>query len=769
MTKRIYMSVVAMLLLLAITATASAATVTRDLPDTSVDPSSEFEVSISQSGFFVVGNVFEVLPEGFTYVSESAAGVDSASYNAGTRTLTLVIDAGTSTVTYRVTAGTTESPFSGTYSTIDGSADPVTGSVVGDTTFSLTDTNGDGGGDGGSDVTVIRDLPDIAVVPGTEFEVSISQSGFFAVGNVFEVLPEGYAYVSGSAAGVDSASYNAGTRTLTLVIDAGTSTVTYRVTAGTTELPFSGTYSTVDTSADPVIGNVGGETTVSLIGIGVVSVTRDLPDMTVDNSTQFDVSLSQSGFFVVGTVVEVLPEGYAYVDGSATGVDSASYNAGTMTLTLVIDAGTSTVTYSVISGTADGTFTGTFSTIDGSANPVIGNVGGEDDVTITTPGPDPSITAPSDQSTIFGTVTVTAINNNVDSTIVYCKFEHAPMADSDNWTELGNDTNGTDGWSVENNTKLYPDGDYYLRATMGDSEGYTGDTQIMVTLANPPEPRITKPVDGANIRRGISIDIIEVDESGQDDIVSNTFEYSLADEDTWTLIGVDYSPDGGWKVSWNIPEDMKEGDYKIRATMEDVKGNTGTDEINMTILTEGIPLFEGWNLFSVPGRLDNASVEHVLEDIIPDTAAVLIYWDASVSPGMWVNVAEIEPLKGYAIFVSNDSTIVNLDPKPEPSGSLQLYKGINYIGMTGYVSAPAETALAIGVGNIDNSYDKIYHCANGTSDRIGYNCNVWPGSPCPPKFDVEDIHVSTEDFQMEPYAGYLVHMTEDAIYYGQAL
>jgi len=767
MTKRIYISMVALLLLLAITATASAATVTRDLPDTSVDPGSEFEVSISQSGFFAVGNVFEVLPEGYTYVSESATGVDSASYNAGTRTLTLVIDAGTSTVTYRVTAGTTELPFAGTYSTVDSSADPVTGSVVGDTTVSLTDTNGGGGG--GSGVTVIRNLPDTSIDPSSEFEVSISQSGFFAVGNVFEVLPQGYTYVSESAAGVDSASYNAGTRTLTLVIDAGTSTVTYRVTAGTTELPFSGTYSTVDSSADPVTGPVVGDTTVSLIGIGVVSVTRDLPDTTVDNSTQFDVSLSQSGFFVVGTVVEVLPEGYAYVDESAGVVDSASYDAGTRTLTLVIDAGTSTVTYSVISGTADGTFTGTFSTIDGSANPVIGNVGGEDDVTITTPGPDPSITAPADQSTIFGTVTVTAINNNVDSTIVYCKFEHAPVADSDNWTELGNDTNGTDGWSVENNTKLYPDGDYYLRATMGDSEGYTGDTQIMVTLANPPEPRITKPVDGANIRRGISIDIVEVDDSGQDDIVSNTFEYSLADEDTWTLIGVDYSPDDGWKVSWDIPEDMKEGDYKIRATMEDVKGNTGTDEINITILTEGIPLYEGWNLFSVPGRLDNASVEHVLENIIPDPAAVLIYWDASGSSGMWVNVAEIEPLKGYAIFVSNDCTIVNLDPKPGPSGSLQLYEGFNLIGMTGYVSASAETALAIGVGNIDNSYDKIYHWDVDVADRIGYNCNEWPGSPCPPVFDAEDIHVSTEDFPMEPYAGYWVHMTEDAIYDGQAL
>ncbi|MBA7536311.1 hypothetical protein ES705_28574 [subsurface metagenome] len=55
------------------------------------------------------------------------------------------------------------------------------------------------------------------------------------------------------------------------------------------------------------------------VSANVASVTRDLP-VSVGTDEEFDVTLTQSGFlFDQGKVVETLPEGFVYVDGSYTG------------------------------------------------------------------------------------------------------------------------------------------------------------------------------------------------------------------------------------------------------------------------------------------------------------------------------------------------------------------------------------------------------------------------------------------------------------------
>lgn len=764
MKKRILIPTMALLLLLAMASAASAVSVTRDLPAAgSVDASEQFQVSITQSGFFVLGHVFEQLPPGYSYVDDSATNVLETAYNAATRTLTLKMEPGV-TATYRVNAGSSDGTFAGTYLTIDSGANPITGDVMGDTVLTLADT----GGPSGSEVSVMRDLPAAnSVGAGEQFQVSITQSGFFVMGHVYEQLPPGYSYVDGSASNVLETTYDAGTRTLDLKMEADV-TATYSVMAGASDGTFAGTYLTIDAGADPITGDVMGDTVMDLAGVvpqEPVQVTRNLPaSETVGEGEQFQVSLTQEDFFVLGYVTEVLPLGYDYVDESATDVMDATYDAGTRTLTVEIDANTPTITYDVIAGTDDGTFTGTFLTIDQSANTITGDVAGDDTLILAGEGPRPSITNPANGATVSGTITLMAENTN-DRTVVACNFEYSP--DGASWTEIGMGTLSAGVWSIDWDTMTAADGSQMIKATMTDSEDVSQSAQIMVTLANPPEPRITSPSEGAKIMRGITINIIEVDDSGQDDIVSNTFEYS-PDGTTWTLIGTDVSPDGGWKIPWDIPEDLEEGDYKIRATMEDVEGNTGTDEINISILSEGIYLYKDWNLFSVPGKLNNSDVEHVLDTIIPYPANALIYWDANA--GQWVNVQEIEPLKAYAVFISEPATIVNLDLKPEPSGSLTLYAGDNLIGMTGYSSASAEVALSIGVGNIDNSYDKIFHWnTSGTVDLIGYNCNVFQGPSCPPVFYTVGRHETTEEFPMAPYEGYWVHMVEEAVYEGQTL
>ena len=343
---------------------------------------------------------------------------------------------------------------------------------------------------------------------------------------------------------------------------------------------------------------------------------------------------------------------------------------------------------------------------------------------------------------------------------MYNLFQYSE--DGSTWTDIANDTDGSDGWSADWDTMGVADGDYFIGVTMGDDEGLTGSAQIMVTVGNPPEPIITRPSDGAHIRRGTTLIIEEVDDSNQGDVVSNKFEYSPAGADSWTEIGTDNDGSDGWSVPWNIPESMEPGEYDILATMTDSSGNTGTDMITILIVTEGIPLYQGWNLFSVPATLDNSSVEYVLEGL--PVGSILMYYNPSVS---WQNGDDIEPLKGYMLYVPSEFTIVNLEPKsvPPAMNGLDMFVGMNLIGLTGYNTGSAEDALVL--GGIDDSYEEIQNwdatAVPPQPTRYGYNCNVYTGDPCPPAFQ----GVSTEDFMMYTYEAYWVEMVADDVYTGQ--
>jgi len=206
------------------------------------------------------------------------------------------------------------------------------------------------------------------------------------------------------------------------------------------------------------------------------SVTRDLPDSPVTAGTNFDVSISPTGFFVVGTVTEVLPTGYTYVAGSATPVDDATYDSATGELALVVDAGTSTVTYSVTAGTATDTFTGTYATIDASANPVTGDVTGDTTVTIGVPDDDPVIILiyPTDGEAMSGDVTLKAsATADPDGSIVSVVFHHSDD-DGSTWTEIGTGAASGIYYTCAWDTKTVENGDYKVKAVAEDDLAGTG-------------------------------------------------------------------------------------------------------------------------------------------------------------------------------------------------------------------------------------------------------------------------------------------------------
>jgi|GEM_PF-4555661 len=177
---------------------------------------------------------------------------------------------------------------------------------------------------------------------------------------------------------------------------------------------------------------------------------------------------------------------------------------------------------------------------------------------------------------------------------------------------------------------------------------------------------------------------------------------------------------------------------------------------------DAIDLYKGWNLFSVPHVLNDSSVLSLTEGFSP--GAAVIYYDAS---GIgWGSVTDVEPLKAYLIYVTDNETLVNLEAKPVPAGSLAMYVGWNLLGMTGYSPAMAEDAL--NVSEIDDSYQKIMNWDNYDKrfNLYGYNCNDdWSGDgDCPPPLAE---HVTTQNFPMKPYAGYWINMAYADVYTGQ--
>jgi PKD repeat protein len=203
-----------------------------------------------------------------------------------------------------------------------------------------------------------------------------------------------------------------------------------------------------------------------------VSVNRDLPDDPVAAGAEFEVSISQTGFFVVGTVTDVLPPGYVYVDGSVTDVDDAVYTPATRTLVLTIDSENSTVTYRVTAGTADGTFVGTYATIDTNANPVIGDVTGEFAVTVVVPDnhPTASFAYTPENPTINQAITFDASNStDPDGNIVSYAWDFGD----------GNMTTTTERIITHSYTS---EGDYNVSLTVTGDEGATHSVSKVITI-----------------------------------------------------------------------------------------------------------------------------------------------------------------------------------------------------------------------------------------------------------------------------------------------
>ena len=189
--------------------------VSRELPTAPVAAGDEFVVTINNVGLADgIGEVKETLPQGFSYVPDSAASstpnaaIDDGDATTGVITFYLVA---VDSFTYRVTVGSAVAdgshPFSGVLEKLSGST-----TIAGDDSIMVGSGDGttmpddgttmpdDGTTMPGDGTTTPGDasrlLPTDAVAPEEEFAVTINNVGLAdGIGEVKETLPQGFSYV----------------------------------------------------------------------------------------------------------------------------------------------------------------------------------------------------------------------------------------------------------------------------------------------------------------------------------------------------------------------------------------------------------------------------------------------------------------------------------------------------------------------------------------------------------------------------------------------
>ena len=306
-----------------------------------------------------------------------------------------------------------------------------------------------------------RSLPQSAVAPGSQFDVTITVSGV-TVGQVTETLPAGFSYVNGSVSPAIAAPEVSGqVVTFTLL---GFSSITYSVTASDVSGPhdFVGNLSVLDivaqvTNSYPVNGddvvtveaaappptNGGGNGGNG--GGSDPSASRSVSPTSVQRGGQAVVTVDISNASV-GQVVETLPSGFSYMSGSVNpatvGVEESGQD---VSFTLL---GHTSLSYTVTAGdtTGDHTISGVLKVLDVATQQTMDYP--MDDTTITVEGVDPSASrsispSPVDPGAV-ATVTIDVVGASVGQVVETLPAEFGYISGSASPATVGVEMSGQD-------------------------------------------------------------------------------------------------------------------------------------------------------------------------------------------------------------------------------------------------------------------------------------------------------------------------------------
>ena len=175
-----------------------------------------------------------------------------------------------------------------------------------------------------------RSFAPASVPAGGELEVTITASNYGGFWGVEETLPDGFTYVEGSVAPSDVRVRVEGlTVSFTLLGGAGSFTYRVAVSDEAGDYTFTGTVADAEREARPVGG--ASSVTVTAGGGGTPDPTPDptkdpnasrtLSPALVSPGGEIEINVTATDYGRFGAVVETLPAGFNYVEGSITPTD----------------------------------------------------------------------------------------------------------------------------------------------------------------------------------------------------------------------------------------------------------------------------------------------------------------------------------------------------------------------------------------------------------------------------------------------------------------
>ena len=565
--------------------TVQQADISRSLPADPVAPDGEFTVTISNVGLADgFGEVVETLPDGFSYVEDSAAStganaVIDAEVDGQTVTFTVV---GVDSFTYMVTVGSDvadgEHTFSGVLEKLSGD-DTIADSTVmveagtmpepSPETPPPTATPTPGG--------LSRSLPAGPVTPDDEFTVTINNVGLAdGFGSVVETLPAGFDYVDNSAASttpnaVIDDEVDGQTVTFTLV---AVDSFTYRVTVGSDVQDGPYTFS-------GVLKKLSGDETIADSTVTVGAATQP-PAPGGGGGSGAGPNRRPVGGSAARSIAENSPSG-TDVGEPVTATDPDNDNliyrllgAGASSFAIDRNTGQIRVGGTDLDYEAKDSYTVEVTVTDPS------NAGAVIMVTIEVTNEDEAgtVSLPSEQPQA-GTA-LTATLTDPDGNVSGVTWSWARSSDQSTWTDISEAPSAT-------YTPVSADGDNYLRATAtytdGEGSGKTAEAES-ASAVHVPNTAPSFPTTESGIRS-----VAENTPAGEDvgapvaamDADGDTVTYVLGGTDAASF-DIDAST-GQLKTKAGLDYEAK-ASYTVTVTVSDGRG--GSESIDLTIIVTDV-------------------------------------------------------------------------------------------------------------------------------------------------------------------------------------
>ena len=258
-------------------------------------------------------------------------------------------------------------------------------------------------------------------------------------------------------------------------------------------------------------------------------------------------------------------------------------------------------------------------------------------MTVTVDNDAPVVTLDDPGTNLRGTVPLAATSSGDTAQVT---FERRP-AGGGAWTSVATDVSSP--YTTDFDTTAVADGLYELRAVALDGTGNTGtSTTRNVRVDNTsPSGSLTAPAGGATVGGVVSVQATASDTGGSG-VAGVTVEFRAVGAPGWTALAADTS--APYAASWNTAS-LPDGDYELRASVEDVAGNTSSSATVTVTVDSTAPTVTLGN----PGTTLSGTVN--LTATSPDASVVVFAYRVS-GVGSWTAIATDNAAPWSAAFAT---------------------------------------------------------------------------------------------------------------------